>query len=147
MFYFDIYQDQGDQTKTNLIPPAYYLENSYRSKGHLKESKKSKVERSVKLSDCRTLGDMFANIHQLTLPCQAMSLIGSPHLFNLIMLNPSATEMKERLSFTLYHTLHNEFFSQTSGKGINHLNSKILPIQQLRHLCFQVSIHGIVIIV
>ena len=63
------------------------------------------------------MGDMFANIHQLILPCQAMSLIASPHVYYLVTLNPSAVEMKERLSFTLYHTLHNEFFSQTSGKG------------------------------
>ena len=79
--------------------------------------KSFKVKGNIKLKDCQTLGDMFANIHQLILPCQAMSLINSPHLFYLIMLNPRATEMKERLSFTLYHTLHNEFFSQTSGKG------------------------------
>ena len=79
----------------------------------------SVIKGKIKLSDCKTLGDVFANIHQLELPCQALSLMGSHHLFYLIMLNPNATEIKERLSFTLYHTLHNEFLSQTSGKGNN----------------------------
>ena len=74
-------------------------------------------EGKIRLTDCRMLGDMFANIHQLMLPCQSMSLLASPHIFYLVMLNPNATEMKERLSFTLYHTLHNEFFAHSSTKG------------------------------
>ena len=91
----------------------------------------------IKLSDCKTLGDMFANVHHLVLPCQAMSLLDNPNLFYLIMLNPNATEIKERLSFTLYHTLHNEFFSQTGGKGkcYNYLHCFYPPAHRNTSLC------------
>ena len=114
---FLTFQEHGNQAKNDILPPAHYLEPSQMSKANSNSKILSKIKGKIKLNECRSLADMFANVHQLMLPCQAMSLIASPHLFYLVMLNPNATEMKERLSFTLYHTLHNEFFSQSSGKG------------------------------
>ena len=113
--------DYGFQEKGSLLPSVHYVEpyNTSRVSKQNKDKSKddSENKRLIKLSECKTLGDMFANVHQLSLPCQAMSLIASPHLCYLIFLNPNATELKERLSFTLYSTLYNEFFSQTSGRG------------------------------
>ena len=117
-------KDLGNQGKNQLIPPIQFLEppthslKSTKSTGVPKEGRSLiQKEGKIRLTDCRMLGDMFANIHQLMLPCQSMSLLASPHIFYLVMLNPNATEMKERLSFTLYHTLHNEFFAHSSTKG------------------------------
>ena len=115
-----VFQNYGTVGKNDIVPQPSYLETPKLSKAKNKSSvpnKSSECNGQIKLSDCSTLGDMFANIHQMMLPCQAISLISNPHLFYLLMLNPNATEMKERLSFTLYHTLHNEFLSQSCEKG------------------------------
>ena len=76
-----------------------------------------KKDVKVSLYECKTIGDLTKYLTKLKTPCQAMSLIGSPQTFCLIFLNPNSVEMQERLSLTLYYTLHNEFFSLSSPNG------------------------------
>ena len=105
------------RNEKDLVPPIQYIKKPRRLNRNEGNTTAGRKQGTVKLSDCRTVGDMFANVHQLALPCRSMSMLKTPHTFYLIWLNPNATEMKERLSFTLYHTLHNEFFAQSCTKG------------------------------
>lgn len=73
--------------------------------------------RRLELTDCKTLGDIFANLHYLAPPSQIMSLLSSPDMFCLLILNPRSAEVQERLSLTLYHILHNEFFAISGSAG------------------------------
>ena len=82
-----------------------------------KKQKLDKNRRSVYLHDCKNLNDLVANIRRLKSPKQALSLIANPSTFALVLLNPNPAELQERLSMSLYYTLHNEFFSLTAMSG------------------------------
>ncbi len=69
------------------------------------------------VGDCRTLRDLVQNMDRIYEPYQVMALLGSPQMFYLLFLTENSTEMMERLSITLYYTLHNEFFSMSRSKG------------------------------
>lgn len=66
---------------------------------------------AVSISDCKTLKDLLNNVTKLKRVNQAMSLLRSPHSYYLLFLTRDLAEVQERLSITLYYTLHNTFFS------------------------------------
>lgn len=83
----------------------------------LTEDSLQKTENQVSLYECRTLKDLVDNLHRLKEASQAMSLIGSPHTYYLLFLTRNSEQLQERLSITLYYTLHNEFFSLAGSRG------------------------------
>ena len=101
---------EDKKTRATLIPPL--IENE-----EVSPNKKRKLDVMISLHECKNVRDLANYLMKLKSPCQAMSLLGSPQTFCLILLNPNSVEMQERLSITLYYTLHNEFFSMSSPKG------------------------------
>ncbi len=71
----------------------------------------------VSLQECKSLSDMVKCIRKLRPPNQAISLLGNPQTYIFLLLNPKSKELRERLSMSLYYTLHNEFFSMTASSG------------------------------
>jgi hypothetical protein len=67
---------------------------------------------AIALSECTSLGQVTDNLHRLQLPAQILSLLGCR-----VGVNVLATDrgLVERLSLTLYYTLHNEFISCGEG--------------------------------
>lgn len=104
--------DQSNKLKRLCLVPA--VEEAIQGQP---AEKRARLEEAKTLHECKTVGDLVKHLPRLQGPAQAMSLIGSPQTFCLIMLNPSSVEMQERLSLTLYHILHNEFFSMTRTVG------------------------------
>ena len=72
--------------------------------------------KSISIHECRTLKELVKNIHRVQMPDQVLSLLRSPHLCYLVLLNPTPTEIQERLSINLYFVLHNEFLSLSRSK-------------------------------
>ena len=60
------------------------------------------------------ISDFIRDLTKLKTVTQAMSLMNKPPQA-MLYLALSSTEMQERLSFTLYYTLYNEFFSMTQS--------------------------------
>ena len=98
--------------KHSLIPPLIEKSEEPKTKRSRAETKK------ISFYECKTIGDLARYLTKLKSPCQVMSLLGSRHMFCLITLNPDTIEIQERLSITLYYTLHNEFLSISSPRGM-----------------------------
>ena len=70
----------------------------------------------VSIHECKTVKELVKNIHHVQMPDQALSLLRSQHLFYLVLLNTTPTEIQERLSISIYFVLHNEFLSLSRSK-------------------------------
>lgn len=82
-------------------------------------------ENVVSIKDCRTLRDLVNNVTKLKRVNQAMSLLRSPHSYYLLFLTRDLSEVQERLSITLYYTLHNTFFSLAESHTNRHAKRKL----------------------
>ena len=77
----------------------------------------SQVQPKHVVNECKSVQDLVSYILQgLKMPDQALSLLNNPTLCTLLLLNPTPTEIQERLSITLYFTLHNEFLSMSRNQ-------------------------------
>ena len=93
-------------------------------------SKRRKLD-LVSLKECKTIGDVLRNVTKLSGVSQAMTLLSSPSSFFLLLLTPD--RLQERLSLTLFYTLHNEFFSMSRTKEPRNRKLKLLiRINQLQ---------------
>mgnify|MGYP006888597994 CR=1 FL=1 len=76
---------------------------------HLKKEDIGKLREKIE-----KISDFIRDLTRLKTVTQAMSLMNKPPQA-MLYLALSSTEMQERLSFTLYYTLYNEFFSMTQS--------------------------------
>lgn len=94
----------------SLIPSL-----TFESIGQSEQSYPTKSKQGIK--ECKSVQDLVSSIRQgLKMPDQALSLLNNPTLCTLLLLNPTPTEIQERLSITLYFTLHNEFLSMSRNQ-------------------------------
>jgi hypothetical protein len=122
-------ENAGDKKSRLCLIPSLVEENLEAppsKKPRMRYDGDKTTPKLVSLHECTTVGDMVRNLTHLKRPSQALSLMGSPQTFHLIMLNPNAIEMQERFSMTLYYTLHNEFFSMSRTKGQNRRKLDVL---------------------
>ena len=108
-------QDEGiKKNLRNCLIPNLSEETIQHAKST--ENHKKKADKFVSIHQCQTLGDLMKNVAKLRPISQALSLLNSSHTTYLLFLTRNSVEMRERLSFTLYYTLHNEFFSMAAQK-------------------------------
>ena len=119
-------------TVNSLIPSM-----SYESLGDAENDKKL-------IHDCKTVQDLVSNLHRLQMPNQALSLLNNPALCALLLqLNSTPTEIQERLSITLYFTLHNEFLSMSRNQKQSQKKTDLLRRIVMLQECLQ---HGLPVV-
>ena len=91
--------------RTNLLPSNNILPAG--------KSRKRKLGEAKNIGDLKTLNELIANIHQIQLPANILSLLGSSGGIQVLTLD---SVLVERFSINIYHLLHNEFLLQEDRK-------------------------------
>jgi len=78
-----------------------------------KEELEEEAPRAVQLTSLKNVSDLLESMNRLEVPSQALSLIRNDFTMLLLVFHPDEGALKERLSITLYYSLHHYFLSSS----------------------------------